>query len=125
MHRKPQDMAAVSSSWADLLRTRSDIGAVQQNFVKVVRAVELILGIPVPGAQLTIKPSTSNFTSAITAVTTSTNLTSIFNDEVTSALQDAVPILVQVGYQLAVPAIFNFNLASAPLHSQREPLVTK
>ncbi|KIP07427.1 glycoside hydrolase family 5 protein [Phlebiopsis gigantea 11061_1 CR5-6] len=99
-------------------------GGFQQNFVKVVRAVELILGIPVPGAQLTIKPSTSNFTSAITAVTTSTNLTSIFNDEVTSALQDAVPILVQVGYQLAVPAIFNFNLASAPLHSQREPLVT-
>lgn len=118
-------MATVSPAWSAPLHARLDIGAVQQNFVKVVRAVELILGIPVPGVQLATKPNTSNFTSAITAVTASANLTSIFNDEVTSALKDAVPILVQVGYQLTVPAIFDFNLASAPLHSQREPLVTK
>lgn len=87
--------------------------------------MELILGIPVPGVQLTSKISTSNFTAAITAVTSSTNLTSIFNDEVKAVLQDAVPILVEVGLELAIPAIFNFNLASAPVHNQRTPLVTK
>lgn len=104
----------------------SDHPLVQQNFVKVVRAVELILGIPVPGAQLNAKVTTANFTSAITAVTGSSSAASnIFTDEVKAALQAAVPILVEVGAELAIPAIFNFNLASAPLHNQRTPLVTK
>jgi glucan endo-1,6-beta-glucosidase len=90
-----------------------------------VRAVELILGIPVPGAQLASTVTTSNFTSAITSVTNQTNPGSIFTDEVKAALEAAVPILVQVGLELTIPAIFNFNLASAPLHNERSPLVTK
>ncbi len=94
------------------------------NFVKVVRAVELILGIPVPGAQLASKITTSNFTAAI-GTATSTNSNDIFNDEVKSALQAAAPILAQIAVELSIPTIFNFNLASAPVHNQRSPLVTK
>lgn len=93
------------------------------NFVKVVRAVELILGIPVPGAQLAAKITTANFTAAITAAT-NTNANDIFTDEVKSALKAAVPILIEMGAELSIPTIFNFNLASAPFHSQHEPLLT-
>ena len=123
--RKLLVTVTVSSAFGICLLHGSRRETVQQNFVKVVRAVELILGIPVPGAQLNAKISTANFTSAISSVTNSTGLSSIFNDEVKSALQDAVPILVGVGIELAIPAIFNFNLASAPLHNERTPLVTK
>ncbi|THG99809.1 hypothetical protein EW026_g2627 [Hermanssonia centrifuga] len=98
-------------------------GDFQMNFVKVVRAVELILGIPVPGAQLASKITTSNFTAAI-GTATSTNSNDIFNDEVKSALQAAAPILAQIAVELSIPTIFNFNLASAPVHNQRSPLVT-
>ena len=98
---------------------------VQQNFVKVVRAVELILGISVPGVHLDTRVNTANFTAALSTVASTSSLSEIFNDEVKSALEAAVPILVQVGTELAIPAIFNFNLASAPLHNQRTPLTTK
>lgn len=90
-----------------------------------MRAVELILGIPVPGVQLSTKVTTSNFTAAITSVVNSTTSDTIFTDEVKSVLQDAVPILIQVAAELAIHAIFDFNLASAPLHDQRTPLVSK
>ncbi|OCH93675.1 glycoside hydrolase family 5 protein [Obba rivulosa] len=95
-------------------------GDFQKNFVQTVRAVELILGIPVPGLQLDAKVTTSNFTSAITSVTES----NVFNSEVTAALLDAVPILIELGTELAVPEIFDFDLAAAPVHNSREPLVT-
>ena len=95
------------------------------NFVKVVRAVELVLGIPVPGVQLDAQITTSNFTAAISDVCNGTSLSEIFNDEVKAALEAAAPILVEIAGELSIPTIFNFNLASAPFHSQHQPLVTK
>ncbi|EKM50047.1 glycoside hydrolase family 5 protein [Phanerochaete carnosa HHB-10118-sp] len=99
-------------------------GTFQANFVKVVRAVELILGIPVPGIQLDVPVNTSNFTYALGDVTNATTLTEIFNDEVKSALEDAIPILAEIAIELAIPTIFNFELEEAPCHSNPEPLVT-
>ncbi|CAL1714506.1 unnamed protein product [Somion occarium] len=96
-------------------------GDFQKNFVKVVRAVELTLGIPVPGVQLDMKVQTKNFTSALTSVA-STSTSDIFNAEVKSALLASVPILVELGFELSIGSIFSFNLATA--NSQREPLVT-
>ncbi|KAI0343318.1 glycoside hydrolase family 5 protein [Trametopsis cervina] len=97
-------------------------GDFQKNFVKTIRAVELLLGIPVPGEQLSFKVSTTNFTAALTGAAT-TSSGGIFTDEIKSVLRDAAPILAQVGFQLAIPTIFNFQLSSAPVHNQRSPLV--
>lgn len=96
---------------------------VQKNFVKTVRAIELILGIPVPGAKLSAQITTSNLTAAITLVTRNTT-SDIFNNEVKAALNDAAPILLQIGIKLAISSIFNFGAASPPSHSKRTPLVT-
>ncbi|KAI0766145.1 glycoside hydrolase family 5 protein [Trametes elegans] len=96
-------------------------GDFQKNFVEVIRAVELILGIPVPGLKLDVQTHTSNFTSALS---TAAGASRIFNDAVKSALLEAVPILVELGWELAIPTIFNFNMAAAPLRNSREPLVT-
>jgi glucan endo-1,6-beta-glucosidase len=98
--------------------------SVQVNFVKTIRAVELLLGIPVPGETLSFKLSTTNFTSALTDAASSSD-SGIFTDEIKSVLRDAAPILAQVGFELAIPAIFDFQLSSAPVHSQRAPLVAK
>ncbi|KAI0332704.1 glycoside hydrolase family 5 protein [Cubamyces sp. BRFM 1775] len=95
-------------------------GDFQKNFVEVIRAVELVLGIPVPGLTLDVKVSTANLTSALSATVSASNL---FNSEVKSALAEAVPILVELGFELAVSSIFNFNMASSPLKNTREPLV--
>ena len=95
---------------------------VQKNFVRVVRAVELVLGIPVPGVQLSSKITTGNFTAAITAAA-STDTSDIFSDEVKAALREAAPILLQMAIELAIPTIFNFQ--SGSVHNQREPLTTK
>ncbi|CDO68818.1 Glycoside Hydrolase Family 5 protein [Trametes cinnabarina] len=96
-------------------------GDFQKNFVEVIRAVELILGIPVPGLSLDVKVSTSNFTSALSATVSASKL---FNKEVKSALAEAVPILVELGFELALSAIFNFNMAASPLSKTRSPLVS-
>ena len=101
------------------------------NFVKTVRAVELILGIPVPGVTFDMKLTTTNFTAAMSATATamgnatSAGASGIFNSEVIAALQEAAPILVEMALELSIPTIFNFASAAAPVHSQREPLVTK
>ena len=97
---------------------------VQQNFVKVVRAVELLLDITVPGEQLTPPIATSNFTAAMTSASNGTD-SGIFNDEVKSVLKDAAPILAEIALELVIPTIFDITLPSAPLHNQRAPLVTK
>ena len=87
-----------------------------------MRAVELVLGIPVPGVQLSSQITTGNFTAAITAAA-NTNANDLFNDEVRAALQDAAPILIQMAIELAVPAIFDFRPGS--INNQRQPLTTK
>lgn len=111
-----------SNFWCAYMRvmTQSDARmTVQKNFVKTVRAVELSLGIPVPGAGFSLTVSASaNFTSAISAAANA-NSNTIFTPEVKAALKDAIPILVEVSLQLGL----GFDLG-ALLHS-REPLVTK
>lgn len=121
---KPQAMATVRSIMA-LPRLLVNFSTpVQQNFVKVVRAVELILGIPIPGEQLTSKLTTTNFTSAMPAMMNSSS-GGLFNDEVKSVLEDAAPILTQIAFELVIPTIFDITLPSAPVHNQRAPLTTK
>ncbi|KAI0792213.1 glycoside hydrolase family 5 protein [Abortiporus biennis] len=96
-------------------------GDFQKNFVKVVRAVELVLGIPVPGVELSSRLTSSNFTSALTTAI-ATNSNGFFNAEVKSALKAAVPILIEIGNELSIPTIFDFNMAA--VRNQRGSLVT-
>ena len=91
---------------------------VQKNFVKTVRAAELALGIPVPGNSLSVNvAASSNFTTAINAAVNAEN-NNLFTPEVKAALQDAIPILVEVALQLEL----GFDLSSL-LHT-KQPLVT-
>lgn len=93
--------------------------SVQTNFVQVVRAVELALGIPVPG----ISPfsgfeSANDIASSLSGVA---KLSSIFNSEVQQVLRDAGPVLVQVSKQIKL----DITLAALrSLLSKRKSLVT-
>ena len=93
----------------------------QKNFVETIRAVELVLGIPVPGAAFNGSSQSANLTQSLAAVAASDDC----NTEVRAVLRDAVPVLSQIGVQLSLPAIFDITAGSAPFHSKREPLVTK
>ncbi|KAG2152572.1 glycoside hydrolase family 5 protein [Suillus bovinus] len=93
-------------------------GTFQKNFVQVIRAVELILGIFVPssGLSLSVSPSVStNFTAALSA----TSSASIFPVEVQAALLDAVPILLEIGVECGLQAIFE----TSPFKPSRTSLV--
>lgn len=83
--------------------------SVQKEFVDTVRAVELTLGIPVPGLTLDTKVTTTNFTEALGQVA---NTSTIFNANVKQALAEAAPMLVELAIQLAVPALLDTSLAS-------------
>ncbi|KAH9479277.1 Glucan endo-1,6-beta-glucosidase B [Psilocybe cubensis] len=95
------------------------LGGFQTNFVQVVRAVELALGIPVQGI-----PPFSGFSSAVnvaSSLSSVAKLSSIFNSEVQQVLRDAAPILVQVSTQLRL----DITLATlSSLLSKRRSLVT-
>lgn len=82
---------------------------VQKEFVDTVRAVELTLGIPVPGLSLDTQINTSNFTEALGQVA---SLSTIFNSNVREALAAAAPMLVDLAVQLSVPALLDTSLAS-------------
>ncbi|KAG7445155.1 glycoside hydrolase family 5 protein [Guyanagaster necrorhizus] len=89
-------------------------GDFQKNFVQVVRAVELTLGIDVPWSGTKIAPTdTTNFTVALEESLPN------FTPEVQSALLEAVPILVEVITELALDSMTRFSP-----HSSREPLYT-
>lgn len=91
---------------------------VQKNFVDTVRAVELLLGIPVPGMSLNAQITTSNFTQTLDIAA---NLTGIFNSNVRAALAAAAPILVDLAVELSVPALLDVNLGG---NVDRTSLVT-
>ncbi|KAF9234097.1 glycoside hydrolase family 5 protein [Melanogaster broomeanus] len=93
-------------------------GDFQKNFVQTIRAVELILGIPVPDMSLELSASlsTSNFTAALGVASTA----SIFSPEVQSALSEAIPILIEIGSQYGLQGPFT----SSPYRSSRSSLVT-
>ena len=90
-----------------------------------MRAVELILGIPVPGVQLDVPVTTANFTHAIESVCAQTKLGDVFTGEVVQTLLDAVPVLLEIAPQLVVDALFDIKLPAAPCNAKHEPLVTK
>ncbi|KAG5653998.1 hypothetical protein H0H81_008580 [Sphagnurus paluster] len=83
-------------------------GDFQKNFVLVVRAVEYLLGIPVPGLKTNAEVN-SNVTVALGLAA---DLPPIFPTEVRSVIADATPILSKLGVQFSSPNI------------QAEPLVT-
>jgi hypothetical protein len=97
------------------------LGGFDKDFVEVVRAVELSLGIPVAG----ISPfdgfsSASNVTSALSTATT---LSSIFNSEVLQVLRDTIPVLAEVAEQLSLNTVFDQG-GLRSLLSKRTELVT-
>lgn len=89
---------------------------VQKNFVQVVRAVELALGISVPHVPAASVAPGANFTLALKNVADA----NIFNDEVRSTLVDAVPILLWAAEELSLGVAFSTHLSG-----QRTPLWTK
>ncbi|KAH7890979.1 glycoside hydrolase family 5 protein [Phlebopus sp. FC_14] len=92
-------------------------GSFQKDFVQTVRAVELVLGIPVPHMSLNITDaSTSNFTAALSSACKS----SVFTSEVQLALSDAIPILLDIGLDYGLYDIFT----SDPFKSSRSSLMT-
>ena len=93
---------------------------VQVNFVQTVRAVELSLGIPIPG--ITNAPS-SNAANVSAALSGTSTLSSIFNAEVRQVLLDSIPILAQVSEQLGLNTEFTQNGLGSRLRA-RSPLVT-
>ena len=93
---------------------------VQVNFVQTVRAIELSLGIPVPG--ITNAPS-SNAANASAALSSTSTLSSMFNAEVRQVLLDSIPILAQVSEQLGLNTEFSQNGLGSRLRA-RLPLVT-
>lgn len=93
---------------------------VQVNFVQTVRAVELALGLAVPGITHTPSYNAGNVSAALSGTST---LSSIFNAEVRQVLLDAVPILVQVSEQLSLNTVFSQNGLGSHLKA-RPPLVT-
>ena len=92
--------------------------------MKTIRAVELLLGISVPDETLNFKLPSTNFTDVLTVAASSSG-DNIFTDEIRSVLKDAVPILVEVGLQLGVSAIFHSPDPSSLVHVQRAHLITK
>ncbi|KAJ7035550.1 glycoside hydrolase family 5 protein [Mycena alexandri] len=70
-----------------------DYGEFQQNFVKVVRATEFLLGVPTPGFGAIPAPADGNFAAMLPNV----NISAVFNAEVRSVLLDTVPILLKLG----------------------------
>ncbi|TFK61708.1 glycoside hydrolase family 5 protein [Pluteus cervinus] len=77
-------------------------GDFQKNFVQVVRAVELSLGIVAPGLQLgaTASFANGNVTASLNAVAQRQD---IFNEEVCSAVDDAIPIFFRIALELGLP----------------------
>ena len=98
------------------------------NYVKVTRALELIMGIYVPGHSLSgPEIKTSNFTAAIVSAVQANKDNPLFNSAVRSALSAAVPLLNGIGAREHIPNIFDFHAPDAPLNSSpgKDLLVTK
>lgn len=90
---------------------------VQINFVETVRAVELTLGISVPGMSWNGSTSSTNFTAALDDACSSHS----FNAQVVAAIQDAIPILLEIAFGCGLGDVFTLF----PFKSDRSSLVTK
>lgn len=108
---------AVNNPISDATKT-PDYGTFQKNFVQMIRAIELTLGIPVTSSNFpaSVSPSVSNnFTAALIATTSAP----MFSKEVQVALLEAIPILLEIGEAFGLPNILE---ASPPMRSC-DPLV--
>lgn len=106
------DMATVSR-FLKVSQTYLDAhpSVVQKNFVKVVRAIELSLGVAVPGVSPIPGIVTSrNVTAALTSLS---NAKDIFSEEIRQVLKDMVPVFAKVAVQLAM----NLNLDKQDLRA--------
>ncbi|KDQ61913.1 glycoside hydrolase family 5 protein [Jaapia argillacea MUCL 33604] len=117
---------AVNEPIMDAAQT-PNYGTYQMNFVKVVRAVELMLGIPVPGYTAPTVSSSSNFTAVLVEAAssnyTTTSYANLFNPEVQSVLRDAAPIMLEVAAQLGIGgAVLDYLGQGA--WAEKTPLVT-
>ncbi|KAG2364647.1 hypothetical protein BDR07DRAFT_1279240 [Suillus spraguei] len=93
-------------------------GTFQKNFVQIVRAVELTLGISVSSSNLSLSVSASvsdNFTAALSETSSAT----IFSAEVQAALSQAVPIIMGIGETYGLQTIFE----ASPFKRSGTPLV--
>ncbi|TFK19960.1 glycoside hydrolase family 5 protein [Coprinopsis marcescibilis] len=99
-------------------------GTFQKNFVQIVRAVEIALGISVDQSYEDSKPpgvrSAHNVTEALNAMSGATNS---FSGEVIQVLKDMIPIISGVAVQLSVNMEFNQHGLREQLKN-RTPLVT-
>lgn len=104
-------------------RSCLDGSLVQKNFVKTVRAVEIILGIPIDGTPqnflnaMSALPST-NFTAALNGACQS----NVFSPEVAAALLDTVPILNSLSLSDYMQGIL--TMSPFDCHDKK-PIVTK
>ncbi|KAG2137638.1 glycoside hydrolase family 5 protein [Suillus cothurnatus] len=95
-----------------------DYGTFQENFVQIIRAVELTLGISVPSSNLSLSVPASvsnNFTAALIETSSAT----IFSAQVQAALLEAVPIIMGIGVTYGLQTIFE----ASPFKQSGTPLV--
>ncbi|EIM86923.1 glycoside hydrolase family 5 protein [Stereum hirsutum FP-91666 SS1] len=82
-------------------------GDFQHNFVKTIRAVELILGVPIANTQpVNLGPSNTSGMNVSTAIPLAAkyDTSGIFTPEIVSVLKDAVPMLLGIGNELGMDA---------------------
>jgi len=87
-----------------------------KNFVQVIRAVELFLGIPSASLKASGVQVFPNVTLSFEATA---HLSPVFSPEVRSAVRDAISILLKLGAQILLTELSHFS----PDH-KREPLTT-
>lgn len=101
--------------------TNTFLPAVQKNFVQVIRAVECMLGISVPGYQSFQTPPNANFTFTMAQASSA-----ITNLEVQKAVAQAIPILLQISLQLKIDVISDSAtfLAGSATRKKAAPLMS-
>ncbi|THH08906.1 hypothetical protein EW146_g8839 [Bondarzewia mesenterica] len=81
-------------------------GDFQKNFVKTVRAIELLLGIPLPNHSLPSALRSMSLTASLPLAAQS-DKSGIFNDEVMQAVENALPILLGIGQDLGLEDVLD------------------
>ncbi|KAG6817308.1 hypothetical protein H0H87_010325 [Tephrocybe sp. NHM501043] len=97
-------------------------GDFQKNFVLVIRAVELLLGIPVPKTKGAVDLDVDVQVSPNITVSLgyANQLPPIFSKEVRTAVLESIPILLKLCVKLSLKDIFNYAVSSR----KRESLYT-
>lgn len=88
---------------------------VQKNFVQVVRAVELCLGMIGPGSNIKLSRAPTSMNEAMTAAAAS----KIFSAEVSDALRESIPIITKLASQIGL------NAAKPFPNFNRDPITTR